>query len=166
MPGIVREGDLSNGVIEQYIPSPTIEGSPNVKVNGKAAIRVGDRYADHSHIPPPGGTHTNRLAETGDSTVRINGSPAHRIFDMISGGRTETVVTVEEEEFCAATNAFGICQDYDTRITTTTTVYFYPCNDIAQDGSANVIAGGSMSPPTEGGGPTILSQTQTVRIED
>jgi len=60
--------------------APAIEGSNNVLINGRPAVRQGDAYA-----APVGGN----LA-AGSPTVFINGRPAGRIGDSITGGWVDT----------------------------------------------------------------------------
>lgn len=79
---IVRKGDKSAGS-DRAPPTPATSGSPDVMINGKAAVRVGDSYA--SHARPKQKPHS-RVASVGSSTVVINGKAAHRIGDGISCG--------------------------------------------------------------------------------
>jgi uncharacterized Zn-binding protein involved in type VI secretion len=55
-------------------PSPAVEGSNNVLINGKAALRVGDHFADGSAVA------------AGAPHVFINGRPAARVGDPVSNG--------------------------------------------------------------------------------
>ena len=74
---IVLLGDLGLDH-DGYPPTPVITGSPNVLVDGKPVVRVGDQLAMHSkpfHPPHP------RVIASGSSTVMINGMPA-----AITGG--------------------------------------------------------------------------------
>ena len=63
---------------DTFPPTVTIEGSPNVNINGKPAIRVGDGLAPHADHN--GNVHDHTMSE-GSSTVFINGQPACRIAD-------------------------------------------------------------------------------------
>jgi len=60
--------------------APAIEGSNNVLINGRPAVRQGDAYA-----APVGG-----VLASGSPTVFINGRPAGRIGDTITGGWVDT----------------------------------------------------------------------------
>ena len=57
---------------------PAINGSPNVKVNGRPAIRVGDPGLHAACCGP--NTFTT---QTGSGTVFINGIAAHRKGDVV-----------------------------------------------------------------------------------
>ncbi len=67
---------------------PAISGSPNVMVNGRPAVRVGDTGI-HSACC---GENT-WAAKTGSRSVFINGRPAHRLGDMVMhcGGYGKTI---------------------------------------------------------------------------
>lgn len=56
---------------------PAIQGSPNVLVNYRPALRVGDPGTHAACCGPNTWT-----AQTGSGTVLINGRPAHRQGDM------------------------------------------------------------------------------------
>jgi len=87
MPKAARLGDLGSGH-GCFPPSPAIEGSSDIIINGKPAVRVGDAYIAHgcnSCIPHP------RNAAQGSSTVNFNGKPAVRVGDGINcGGKAQT----------------------------------------------------------------------------
>ena len=87
MPSAARKGDI--GAAHGCFPSsPAIEGSGDVFINGKPAVRVGDAYAAHGcgKCAPHG-----RNAAQGSATVNINGKPAVRIGDSIHcGGNAQT----------------------------------------------------------------------------
>lgn len=87
MPSAARKGDI--GAAHGCFPSsPAIEGSGDVFINGKPAVRVGDAYAAHGcgKCAPHG-----RNAAQGSATVNINGRPAVRIGDSIHcGGNAQT----------------------------------------------------------------------------
>ncbi len=56
---------------------PAIAGSPNVLVNGKPALRVGDPGTHAACCGP-----NTWVAAKGSGTVLINSIPAHRLGDM------------------------------------------------------------------------------------
>lgn len=85
MPPAGRLGDRSKVPVDTHgCPAcphpaigPAIVGSPNVNINGRPALRVGDAGI---HTACCG---TNRwIATTGSATVLINGRPAHRKDDL------------------------------------------------------------------------------------
>lgn len=58
-----------------------IEGSPDIEINGKAAVRVGDAFEEHPH---------ERRLKEGSSSVWFNGKKAGRVGDVIDcGGHVE-----------------------------------------------------------------------------
>lgn len=71
-------------------PRPCITGSPNVYINSRAALRVGDAWAGHPH----GG-----IQSTGANTVFINGRRLGRVADHISCG--SLVATGSPNVFCS-----------------------------------------------------------------
>ena len=85
MPAAARVTDEHRGVCGHGEPccphsvAGTItQGSPNVRVNGLAAARLGDPVA---HDCPHCGTgHIS----SGSGTVRVNGAPAARIGDSVA----------------------------------------------------------------------------------
>ena len=85
MPPQGRVSDLAQAKADAHgcpaCPHPVIgpgtKGSPDVKVNGLPALRLGD---PGMHAPCCGGNTWN--AQTGSATVFINGKPAHRKGDM------------------------------------------------------------------------------------
>ena len=79
-----RLEDIGSGHGCHHPPSPAIEGSPNVVINGLPAVRLGDSFAMHA-CPAHGGLHPRALA-TGSSSVIINGKPAGRLGDSIDCG--------------------------------------------------------------------------------
>ena len=88
MPGAARKGDIGSAHKKCYPPSPAIEGSDDVFINGLPAVRVGDAYAMHGCN---GCKPHQRKAAQGSSTVNINGQPAVRIGDGIDcGGVAQT----------------------------------------------------------------------------
>jgi uncharacterized Zn-binding protein involved in type VI secretion len=86
MPAVVRVGDMSAGHPHCYPPTPAVSGSPDVFVNGKAAVRVGDSWATHGACPvhsPHSGS-----SSSGSSSVFVNGKALCRVGDSISCGDT------------------------------------------------------------------------------
>jgi len=83
--GAVRLGDMGSGHDCHYPPTPAIEGSADVLINGQPAVRVGDSYDAHSCPTCPEPAHERKLAQ-GSPTVLINGLPAGRIGDAIDCG--------------------------------------------------------------------------------
>lgn len=78
MPGITRVGIDSHVGHASPTPNPFHQtayssGSPNVNVNGAAAVRIGDS------------TSCGDPATGGSSTVIINGQGVHRIGDSTGG---------------------------------------------------------------------------------
>jgi uncharacterized Zn-binding protein involved in type VI secretion len=82
MPKATRKGDIGSGH-GCFPPSSAIEGSPDVFINGKLAVRVGDAFAAHGcgKCAPHG-----RNAAQGSATVNINGKPSVRVGDAINCG--------------------------------------------------------------------------------
>jgi len=79
--GAARIGDITTGH-DCHPPQVAIKGSRNVKINGRGALRLGDKFMPHCC----GYTcHPGFLAE-GSGTVSINGIPAGRIQDSIMCG--------------------------------------------------------------------------------
>ncbi|MFA6198945.1 MAG: PAAR domain-containing protein [Bacteroidales bacterium] len=76
-----RIGDISTGH-DCHPPQIAIKGSNNVKINGRGALRLGDKFSPHCCEFE---CHPGFLAE-GSSTVTINGIPAGRIQDSIGCG--------------------------------------------------------------------------------
>jgi uncharacterized Zn-binding protein involved in type VI secretion len=85
MPGQCRLGDKSQVQADAHgCPAcphpgigPAIAGSPNVNVNSRPAIRVGDPGIHAACCGPNTWTATK-----GSGTVFINNKPAHRMNDM------------------------------------------------------------------------------------
>lgn len=85
MPGAARIGDLSKAEADAHgcpacphtVQGPAVMGSPNVLINNRPAVRVGDLGL---HAACCGPNMWN--AVKGSSTVLINGKPAHRKDDM------------------------------------------------------------------------------------
>lgn len=82
MPAATRKGDSCTGH-DLCPPVSLVEGSPDVKINGRAAGRMGDRYAPHGCV-----THSSHqdVIASGSGSVFINGKPAARIGDAVSTG--------------------------------------------------------------------------------
>lgn len=79
---VVLLGDLGTDH-EGFPPTPVINGSPDVLIDGKPVARVGDQLAQHSkpkHSPHP------RTIASGSSTVFINGLPIATTGGAISCG--------------------------------------------------------------------------------
>ncbi|MCF6446161.1 PAAR domain-containing protein [Nereida sp. MMG025] len=85
MPPAHRKGDIGSGHGCHFPPSSATGGSPDVYVNGKAAMRVGDNFAPHACGTCPAPPHARALS-TGSGTVFINGQAAGRIGDSIDCG--------------------------------------------------------------------------------
>lgn len=86
MPAVTRLGDTCTGH-ECFPPRNSIEGSPDVFVNGKAAHRQGDGWDVHTctHPKVPHGTHGGSLA-AGSSSVFVNGKQLGRVGDPVDCG--------------------------------------------------------------------------------
>ncbi|KIC39473.1 PAAR domain-containing protein [Leisingera sp. ANG-M7] len=87
MPAAGRKGDTGSGH-DGFPPTPATEGSGDVGINGKLALREGDAFAPHSKPKhPPHG----RVLAVGSGSVFINGKPAGRVGDAIDcGGAVES----------------------------------------------------------------------------
>jgi uncharacterized Zn-binding protein involved in type VI secretion len=90
MPAAHRKGDIGSGHACHFPPTPAIGGSPDVFVNKRPLMRVGDSYIPHpcavGHAPP----HPRNLAK-GSASVFVNGIPAGRKGDAINcGGEAQT----------------------------------------------------------------------------
>ena len=85
MPGQGRLGDLSQAPADAHgclacphpVTGPAIQGSPNVLVNGRPALRLFDTGIHAACCGPNMWT-----AVMGSTTVLINKLPAHRMGDM------------------------------------------------------------------------------------
>jgi uncharacterized Zn-binding protein involved in type VI secretion len=65
--------DQTWGKNHNWVSVTATQGSPNVIINGKQVIRVGDPFPVHSFIPgPPSAPHTSVSAQ-GSSSVIVNG---------------------------------------------------------------------------------------------
>lgn len=78
MPAANRKGDMSAGADDP--PTAAQSGSPDVIINGKDAMRVGDPYVPHGNHPH------SRSVSAGSGVVIINGQQAARIGDPLSCG--------------------------------------------------------------------------------
>lgn len=78
MPQIGRLGDIGSAHPGRP-PSPAIEGSPDVYVNGKALHRKGDALAPH-------GCKSERRTSGGSPSVYVNGKPVSRLGDEVDCG--------------------------------------------------------------------------------
>jgi len=83
MPAVGFLGNICTGH-DCYPSRHSVQGSPNVFVNGKAVIRVTDAWEIHTCIDGDG-SHDGHLAQ-GSSTVFVNGLAVGRIGDMIDCG--------------------------------------------------------------------------------
>lgn len=80
MAKFIRVGDMSAGHVPTGPgPRPAVTGSPNVNIEGKAAVRVGDKW--QGHHTPPFETHA-----AGSSKILINGKAAAMTNTLISCG--------------------------------------------------------------------------------
>lgn len=86
MLGAVRKNDMSAGHPHCYPPTPAVGCSPNVFVNGRGSVRVGDAWQTHGacdvHAPHSGSS------SSGSRSVFVNGKAKCRIGDAISCGDT------------------------------------------------------------------------------
>lgn len=82
MSAVTRLGDMASGH-GCWPAHPSIEGSPNVFVNGIPVVRVGDAYQPHTCVS----THGGNLA-AGSSSVFVNGKAIGRVGDPVSCGST------------------------------------------------------------------------------
>lgn len=85
-----RQSDAGSGHACHFPATIATGGSPNVFVNGKPLMRVGDSYEPHGCSTCPEPSHGRALA-MGSGTVFVNGTSAGRIGDAIDcGGKAET----------------------------------------------------------------------------
>lgn len=85
MPSAGRVGDKAQCPADAHgcpgcahgVIGPGVAGSPDVQINGKPALRVGDPGIHAACCGP-----NTWKAAAGSSTVFINGKPAHRLGDM------------------------------------------------------------------------------------
>ncbi len=83
MAAAARKGDMCSGH-GCWPPRASTSGSPNVFINGKPALRVGDSWAAHT-CPSIPETHASTQAG-GSSTVFVNGRGLARIGDAVACG--------------------------------------------------------------------------------
>jgi uncharacterized Zn-binding protein involved in type VI secretion len=76
MPGVTRWGDVSCGI--DCPPTPAVESSGNVFVNGRGVVRVGDAFKPHCKH--------SRVVASGSHNVYVNGRQVCRIGDKLSCG--------------------------------------------------------------------------------
>lgn len=81
MPAISRQGDTCTGE-GCFPPRPSVEGSPNVFVNGQPAHRRDDGWATHSC----GDSSHDGTLIGGSGSVFVNGKAVARVGDDISCG--------------------------------------------------------------------------------
>lgn len=90
MPKAHRRGDIGSGHGCHFPPTPASGGSPDVYVNDRNLMRVGDAYIPHPCVAGHSGPHGRSLA-AGSASVFVNGMPAGRIGDAIGcGGSAST----------------------------------------------------------------------------
>ncbi len=90
MPKAHRRADIGSAHSCHFPPTPATGGSPDVYVNNRPLMRVGDSYAAHACVAGHAGPHGRALA-AGSATVFMNGKPAGRIGDAIDcGGQAQT----------------------------------------------------------------------------
>ena len=80
MPAASRLGDLCTGH-GPWPPRLSIAGSPDVVIEGSAALRVGDAWAVHCAGACHGGAQAS-----GSGSVFVNGRPLARIGDAVDCG--------------------------------------------------------------------------------
>lgn len=80
-----RLGEMGSSHACHFPPTPSIEASPDVNIEGIPAVRQGDAYAPHACPTCPAPSHPRSLSG-GSGTVFINGRPAGRVGDAISCG--------------------------------------------------------------------------------
>jgi len=92
MAAATRKGDLTigNAGLHQWLPTPSVEGSPDVMVNGIPVVRVGDAYEIHKFAIFPAQSpmapvvpHAPVSAQ-GSQTVFANNKAVTRIGDQTS----------------------------------------------------------------------------------
>ena len=85
MSAATRLGDKTIG--HCFFPTPSIQASFNVFINGRGAVRIGDSYLPHRCGKK---VHQGKLAR-GSRKVFINGRAAGRVGDQLSCGDTVAV---------------------------------------------------------------------------
>jgi len=81
MPAAARVGDRN---VPHCSGHTMAQGSSNVMINNRRAVRVGDLTTTHLLPGVPCPSHAAPVAK-GSSSVFINGKPAARVGDAISG---------------------------------------------------------------------------------
>lgn len=81
----LRLGDLGSGHDCHFPTTPAIEGSPNVFINSRPAVREGDAYMPHGCPSCKQPLHPRKLLQ-GSTSVFINDKPAGRLGDPIDCG--------------------------------------------------------------------------------
>ncbi|WP_105431992.1 MULTISPECIES: PAAR domain-containing protein [Neorhizobium] len=90
MPEAHRRADIGSAHSCHFPPTPATGGSPDVYVNDRPLMRIGDAYVPHGCPACPQPAHSRKLA-AGSASVFINGKPAGRISDAIDcGGQAQT----------------------------------------------------------------------------
>lgn len=79
---VTRLGDSCTGHTP-WPPRSSTTASPNVRINGIPAHRVGDAWS--VHCDPDGACHSGALA-AGSSKVRVNGLALGRVGDPVDCG--------------------------------------------------------------------------------
>ena len=82
MPPISRKTDLGSNH-GPWVPSPAIEGSGDVLIDGLPVLRVGDALAPH--VKPGSPPHPRKVA-AGSPSIFVNGRPVARVGDAIDCG--------------------------------------------------------------------------------
>jgi uncharacterized Zn-binding protein involved in type VI secretion len=81
MPGVARVGDAGQVHCSGFTMAT---GSPNVLINGRPAVRVGDLTTVHKKPDGEGCTPHVARVSAGSSSVFVNGRPLARIGDPIA----------------------------------------------------------------------------------
>lgn len=86
MTGASRKGDMTLGPPSghNWGPVPSLDGSPDVIVNNKPVVRIGDPYAVHIYVPGLPVVPHDSVAAQGSQTVFVNGRALARIGDQTS----------------------------------------------------------------------------------
>lgn len=86
MPSVAFKGSTCTGD-GCFPPRESTSGSPNVFINGKPALRVGDTWEVHSC----GDSSHDGVQATGSRFVFVNGKPLARVGDDVSCGAAVAV---------------------------------------------------------------------------
>lgn len=92
MTAVTRKGDLTKGNAgpHQWLPTKSIEGSPDVMANGIPVVRVGDAYDIHkfalfpAQSPMPPVSPHDSVSAQGSTTVFANNKAVTRVGDQTS----------------------------------------------------------------------------------